>query len=66
MDVEVDMTGEVEVEEFKNLFLTCLPTRRRVRSVRSRTTGRLRLGVAMEGASYQLDYVRLAVNTTTN
>ena len=62
MDVEVDINGEVEVEEFKNLFLTCLPTKREMKRVSSKTGGRASLGVAMQGINYQLDYIRTVNN----
>ena len=62
MLVDTEIEADLEVREFKNLFLTCLPTRRRLRRVVTRSRGRLSLGVAMKGTNYQLDYVR-AVNS---
>ena len=56
--VDTDVEAELEVRRFKNLFLTCLPTKREMRSVSSRTEARATLGVAMQGINYQLDYIR--------
>ena len=60
--IDTDIEADLEVREFCNRFLTCLPTRRGLRRLVTRSRGRLSLGVAMEGSSYQLDYVR-AVNS---
>ena len=60
--LDTDIEAEVEVRRFKNLFLTCLPTKRDMRRVSSRTTGLATLGVAMQGINYQLDYIRTVNN----
>ena len=59
--VDTDIEAEVEVRRFKNLLVTCLPTKRERKRVSSRTVASAALGVAMEGLNYQLDYIR-AVN----
>ena len=56
--IDTDIEADLEVREFCNRFLTCLPTRRGLRRLETRSRGRLSLGVAMEGSNYQLDYVR--------
>ena len=60
--LDTEMEAEVEGRRFKNLFLTCLPTKREMKRVSSRSEARARLGVAMEGLNYQLDYIRTVNN----
>ena len=60
--LDTDIEAEVEVRRFKNLFLTCLPTKREMKRVSSKTGGRASLGVAMQGINYQLDYIRTVNN----
>ena len=60
--MDTDLEAEVEVRGFKNLLVACLPTKREMRRVSSRTEARATLGVAMEGLNYQLDYIRRVNN----
>ena len=58
MLVDTEISADVVVREFKNLFLTCFPVRRQEQRLKSSMEARMAVGVSMEGLNYQLDYVR--------
>ena len=64
--MDTDIEAEVEERRFKNLLFACLPTKREMTRLTSRSEARATLGVAMEGLNYQLDYIRRVNNNKLN